>query len=82
MCPDIETYAPFIDATFGVAEPADIEDGVPRLPDLRVRLADRSLRQTNPTLSVIARLLELVTERITASQVLDLGRRIGRAVGL
>jgi exodeoxyribonuclease V gamma subunit len=75
MCPDIETYAPFIDATFGVAEPADIEDGVPRLPDLRVRLADRSLRQTNPTLSVIARLLELVTERITASQVLDLAGR-------
>ena len=23
MCPDIETYAPFIDATFGVAEPSD-----------------------------------------------------------
>jgi exodeoxyribonuclease V gamma subunit len=74
MCPDIETYAPFIDATFGVAEPVDGERG-PGLPDLRVRLADRSLRQTNPTLSVIARLLELVTERVTASQVLDLAGR-------
>jgi exodeoxyribonuclease V gamma subunit len=74
MCPDIETYAPFIDATFGVAEPVDDEGG-PGLPDLRVRLADRSLRQTNPTLSVIARLLELVTERVTASQVLDLAGR-------
>ncbi len=48
---------------------------VPGLPDLRVRLADRSLRQTNPTLSVVARLLELVTERVTASQVLDLAAR-------
>jgi exodeoxyribonuclease V gamma subunit len=74
MCPDIETYAPFIDATFGAAEPVD-EEGGPGLPDLRVRLADRSLRQTNPTLSVIARLLELVTERVTASQVLDLAGR-------
>lgn len=75
MCPDIETYAPFIDATFGVAEPLDAGEGVPGLPDLRVRLADRSLRQTNPVLSVIARLLELVTERVTASQVLDLAGR-------
>ena len=74
MCPDIETYAPFIDATFGAAEPSD-EEGGSGLPDLRVRLADRSLRQTNPTLSVIARLLELVTERVTASQVLDLAGR-------
>ena len=75
MCPDIETYAPFIDATFGVAEPFDTGEGVPGLPDLRVRLADRSLRQTNPILSVVARLLELVTERVTASQVLDLAGR-------
>ena len=75
MCPDIETYAPFIDATFGVAEPVDGEESVTGLPDLRVRLADRSLRQTNPTLSVIVRLLELVTERVTASQVLDLAGR-------
>ena len=30
-----------------------------RPPDLRVRLADRSLRQTNPVLGVVARLLEL-----------------------
>ncbi|MGO8861873.1 MAG: exodeoxyribonuclease V subunit gamma [Acidimicrobiales bacterium] len=75
MCPDIETYAPFIVATFGVAEPVDGEESVPTLPDLSVRLADRSLRQTNPTLSVIARLLELVTERVTAPQVLDLAGR-------
>ena len=30
-----------------------------RPPDLRVRLADRSLRQTNPVLGVVARLLDL-----------------------
>ena len=46
-----------------------------RPPDLRVRLADRSLRQTNPVLGVVAQLLDLADERLTASQVLDLADR-------
>jgi exodeoxyribonuclease V gamma subunit len=77
MCPDIETYAPLISATFGlVAEDAETLD--PRADDihpghrLRVRLADRSLRQTNPVLTVVGRLLELADARLTASEVLDL----------
>ena len=40
-----------------------------------MRLADRSLRQTNPVLGVVARLLELAEQRLTASQVLDLADR-------
>ena len=81
MCPDIETFAPLIRATFGAGEvsPDDDElDALPdelRPPDLRVRLADRSLRQTNPVLGVVARLLELADQRLTASQVLDLADR-------
>ncbi len=76
MCPDIETYAPFIDATFGAAEPVDDDEGGdPHHPDLRVRLADRSLRQTNPVLGFVDRLLELATARVTASEVLDLAGR-------
>ena len=64
MCPDIEAFAPLIQATFGAGESAaDEDDELPRRsdrpPDLRVRLADRSLRQTNPVLGVVARLLEL-----------------------
>ena len=39
---------------------------------LTFRLADRSLRQTNPVLGVAARLLELADSRLTASEVLDL----------
>jgi len=39
---------------------------------LRVRLADRSLRQTNPLLAALATLLDLADARVTASQVLDL----------
>jgi exodeoxyribonuclease V gamma subunit len=68
MCPDIETFAPLIQATFGAGDGSDGDD-------LRVRLADRSLRQTNPILGVTARLLELAGERLTASQVLDLADR-------
>ncbi len=79
MCPDIETVAPLIQAAFGAGRiDADEEppsDQHKRLPDLRVRLADRSLRQTNPVLGVVSLLLELADERITASQLLDLADR-------
>ena len=60
MCPDIETFAPLIQATFGAGEVSDTDDELETLPagirppDLRVRLADRSLRQTNPVLGVVA----------------------------
>ena len=40
-----------------------------------MRLADRSVRQTNPLLGVVARLLELADERMTASQLLDFADR-------
>jgi exodeoxyribonuclease V gamma subunit len=89
MCPDIETFAPLIGATFGAGEPPP-DDGEATKPTesearaatvghrtaaLRVRLADRALRQTNPVLGTIAALLELVGGRLTASQVLDLADR-------
>jgi exodeoxyribonuclease V gamma subunit len=84
MCPDIETFAPLIQATFGAGETfveEAEEQTLEPLPaalrptDLRVRLADRSLRQTNPILGVVARLLELAEQRMTASEVLDLADR-------
>jgi exodeoxyribonuclease V gamma subunit len=78
MCPDIETFAPLISAAFGLA-PADrgVEqgaDGHPGHPGqrLRVRLADRALRQVNPVLDTVAQLLELAGARAGASQLLDL----------
>ncbi|HLY84549.1 MAG TPA: hypothetical protein VKQ71_16305, partial [Acidimicrobiales bacterium] len=80
MCPDIETFAPLIHATFGAGDVNDDDhaDGVPpgaRPPDLRVRLADRSLRQTNPVLGVVSELLDLAAARLTAAEVLDLAGR-------
>ncbi|MDQ6658210.1 MAG: exodeoxyribonuclease V subunit gamma [Actinomycetota bacterium] len=73
MCPDIEMYAPFILAAFGArdAEPTEVMDGSHPGTRIRVRLADRALRRTNPVLDVLARLLELAASRMSASQVLD-----------
>ncbi len=86
LCPDIETFAPLIQATFAAAhedeeEEVHEEDG---LPVLRVRLADRSLRQTNPVLGVVARVLELASARVTTSDLLDLADRepVRRRFGL
>ena len=69
MCPDIEAYAPLITAGFGLG---DVIEGGHPAHRLRVRLADRSLTQTNPLLSFAAQLLDLAGSRATASQVLDL----------
>ncbi|HEX3546268.1 MAG TPA: exodeoxyribonuclease V subunit gamma, partial [Mycobacterium sp.] len=69
MCPDIETFAPLIVAGFGLG---DMIHGVHPAHRLRVRLADRSLVQTNPLLGVASQLLALAGGRATASEVLNL----------
>ena len=43
----------------------------PACPSLRVRLADRAVRQTNPVLGALADLLALASARVTASQLVD-----------
>lgn len=72
MCPDIEAFAPLVAATFGLAPADEAEPDVHPGRSLRVRLADRSLRQTNPLLALVSRLLELADGRVTASDVVDL----------
>ncbi len=70
LCPDIETFAPLIAASFG------LDDGDSRAEHpghrLRVRLADRSLRQLNPLLSTLSRLVSIAESRMEASALLDL----------
>ncbi len=80
MCPDIEAFAPLIHAAFGAGgDIADADEDPaaagPRPQGLRVRLADRSLRQTNPVLRVVSDLLALADGRLTASELLDLAAR-------
>ncbi|WP_421732975.1 exodeoxyribonuclease V subunit gamma [Cellulomonas sp.] len=69
MCPDVEAFAPLVEAVFG---PAD--DGPHTHPGrtLRVRIADRAPGIANPVLSVVATLLELADSRVGASAVVDL----------
>lgn len=80
MCPDIETFAPLLQAAFGMEDNPGSHPG----HRLRVRLADRALSATNPLLGVTRALLDLATSRVTASQVLDLISRpaVRRRFGL
>ena len=68
MCPDIDTYAPLVQAAFGLGERA----GAHPAHELHLRLADRGLLHTNPLLATAARLVELAGGRATASELLDL----------
>ncbi len=70
MCPDIEHFAPLIEATFGVHDERDAGT-----KQLEIRLADRSLRRTNPLMGVLAEVLDLAGARMTATQVIDLAGR-------
>ncbi|HWD55743.1 MAG TPA: exodeoxyribonuclease V subunit gamma [Acidimicrobiales bacterium] len=73
MCPDIENFAPLIEATFGTRDGIDgPEDSTGQL---EIRLADRSLRRTNPLMGVLAEVLDLAGARMTATQVIDLAGR-------
>jgi exodeoxyribonuclease V gamma subunit len=71
MCPDIETYAPLIVAGFGLGETSADSHPAHRL---RVKLADRSLMQTNPLLGVADELLSIAGSRATATAVLNLAQ--------
>ena len=72
LCPDVETYAPLVSAAFGLADGTSGRAEDAPGCGLRVRLADRSLRRTNPLLDTVAALLELAGSRVTAGAVLDL----------
>ncbi len=69
MCPDVEAFAPLVAAAFSLGAEGD---GVHPASRLRVRIADRALRQTNPLIDVLSLLLDLGTSRLTAPEVLDL----------
>ena len=76
MCPDIETYAPFIDATFGATEPVD--DRRRRAGNFPtcgcVSPTGRCVRPT-PSSASWPGCSSWRRQRVTASQVLDLAGR-------
>jgi exodeoxyribonuclease V gamma subunit len=62
MTPDIDAYAPFIEAAFGL-------EGEARIP---YRVADRQRRTVSPIARAFEALSRAFRERVTASSVLDL----------
>lgn len=80
LCPDIDEFAPLLHATFGTHDDVEHSANSRGLPALPYRLADRSLRQTNPMLASLDALLDLLDGRMTASAVVAfLGREPVRA---
>ncbi|WP_431842132.1 exodeoxyribonuclease V subunit gamma [Calidifontibacter indicus] len=75
MCPDIEAFAPLLQATFGLTAVTS-DDGPDVHPhpgqQLRLQLADRALGATNPLFDLAQRLIAIVAGRLTATEVLDL----------
>ncbi|QFU96985.1 Exodeoxyribonuclease V [Luteimicrobium xylanilyticum] len=74
LCPDVEAFAPLVNATFGATFDRDTTDDADPHPGrtLRVRIADRAPARTNPMLRVVSDLLTLAGSRVTASAVVDL----------
>lgn len=70
LCPDVETFAPLVTATFGAVP--ELGDAAHPGQRLRVSLADRGAGTTNPVIGLVATLLRLADGRVTASDVLDL----------
>jgi len=64
MSPDIDTYAPLVDAVFSgrVAGRSSIPH----------RISDRAVRATHDVVDAFARMLNLVNSRLTASSLVDL----------
>jgi len=69
LCPDVDAYAPAITAAFSLS--GVIEGGHPG-HQLRVQLADRAPRVTNPVLAVATDLVGIAAGRATLSDVLAL----------
>ncbi|AGA31848.1 Exodeoxyribonuclease V gamma chain [Thioalkalivibrio nitratireducens DSM 14787] len=65
MVPDVETYAPHVQAVFGQIDPGD-----PR--HIPFALSDRSRRGREPLLVALERLLALPESRLAVSDLLDL----------
>jgi exodeoxyribonuclease V gamma subunit len=78
LCPALERFAPLVEAVFG---PSAGRFETPRgsggggddrgAPSLRYRIADQSIRRSNPVVGAITELLDLVTGRFDAAGVLD-----------
>jgi len=68
MTPDLDTFAPLLEAAFPHDDGSD-------LPDLRLRIADRAPAVTNPLVRFVATVMDLVDGRLEAGTVRELVRQ-------
>jgi len=68
MTPDLATFAPLLEAAFPQGDTGG-------LPDLRLRIADRSLAATNPLVGFAAQLVAIADSRLEADAVRELVTR-------
>lgn len=64
MAPDIDAYAPFIEAVFGAAK------GTPRF--IPYRVSDRNLQHSSALIDLFLQLLDLPQLELTSNEVLDI----------
>ncbi|AMW05937.1 exodeoxyribonuclease V subunit gamma [Gemmatimonas phototrophica] len=68
MAPDVEQYAPLMEAIFGHARSRNAEER----PSIPFRVADRTMARESAPARAVSTLLTLVHARLTASEVLEL----------
>ena len=70
MCPDIESYAPLIQAAFGLREQSGSTSSAGHpAHTLRVKLADRSLARVNPLFEIASDLVDFAVGRLRVSDL-------------
>ncbi|HOB04206.1 MAG TPA: exodeoxyribonuclease V subunit gamma [Propionibacteriaceae bacterium] len=71
MTPDLATYGPLLRARTGL-KLGEAQGLLHPAHGIRIAVADRSLREANPVLDVLSRVLDLITSRAEVSELLDL----------
>ncbi|MDF1597032.1 MAG: exodeoxyribonuclease V subunit gamma [Acidimicrobiia bacterium] len=77
MCPDVETYAPLVEAAF-TPQSSDGIGGFTssfRMPDLRIRITDRAPGGSNPLTELTEQVLYLACSRLELTQIVEFARR-------
>ncbi len=79
LCPALERFAPLVESVFGPTADSLATASSPLpgggdhrgAPALRYRIADQSIRSSNPVVGATTEMLELVSGRFEAADVLD-----------
>ncbi len=69
--PDLDTYAPLVRARCMLNLPDEAAPALHPAHRIRVDVSDRSLRDVNPVLDVLVRVLDLATSRAEVGELLD-----------